>query len=113
MPSALRATVFVVGVLLAAHPALAQQMVPRALANLEGALGPEHESVAAVRENLGGFLKAQGRLQEAEPLLKEALATKERVSAPAQRWPTPSRSLATFTDCKENPTKPNRCSCGP
>jgi tetratricopeptide (TPR) repeat protein len=54
----------------------------RALALREGALGPEHEDVAATLNNLANLYFDQGRYDEAEKLHLRAIAIKEKTLGP-------------------------------
>ena len=56
----------------------AEPLQRRALAILEGSLGPEHPDVAAALSNLAGGLEDMNRLTEAEPLMRRALAIVEK-----------------------------------
>jgi tetratricopeptide (TPR) repeat protein len=55
------------------------------LAIREKVLGPEHPDVAQSLNNLGELYRIQGRYAEAEPLLKRALAIRERVLGSTSR----------------------------
>jgi len=59
-----------------------------ALAISEKALGPDHPDVAATLTIVAGLYQAQGRIAEAEPLFKRALAIQEKVSKALGRPPS-------------------------
>ena len=60
------------------HYAEAEQLYKRLLAINEQALGPDHNTVATVLNNLGVLYYHQGRYAEAEPLYKRSLAISEK-----------------------------------
>ena len=60
----------------------AEQLLKRALAKAEKALGPEHPGVGTRLHNLAGPYAAQGGYAEAEQLLKRALAKAEKALGP-------------------------------
>ena len=78
----------------------------RALAVGEESIGPNHPHVATYLNNLAILLKATHRIDEAEPLLRRALAISEENSG----WIIPmSRSVsATSPSCSKPPTESTR-----
>ena len=59
-----------------------QQILLRALAGCEGALGPKHTSTLDTVNNLGILYQGQGRYEEAEQMYDRALAGKEEALGP-------------------------------
>jgi tetratricopeptide (TPR) repeat protein len=57
----------------------AESLYKQALANLKVKLGPNHPEVAATQTGLAKLYITEKRYTEAEPLLKEALAIRERI----------------------------------
>ncbi|KAJ5760217.1 TPR repeat protein [Penicillium odoratum] len=60
----------------------AEQMLMRALAGKEKALGPDHTSTLATVNNLGDLFCDQGKLDKAEQMLMRALAGMEKALGP-------------------------------
>jgi len=60
----------------------AEQMLQRALASYEKALGPDHTSTLDTVNNLGILYRAQGKLDEAERMYQRALAGYESALGP-------------------------------
>jgi tetratricopeptide (TPR) repeat protein len=60
----------------------AEQLLKRALAIDEKAVGPEHLSVAIGLNNLSALYDDQGRYAAAEPLYRRALAISEKALGP-------------------------------
>ncbi len=66
----------------------------RALATVEETLGPEHEAVARVLENLAGLRVGAGSYEDAEPLYRRALAIREAALGP--KHPDVARLLESY-----------------
>jgi hypothetical protein len=72
---------------------------------LEAKVGPESLDVASVRSNLADNLRLQGKLEEADSLLRQALEVRARVLG--ETHPGTQRTLKALADLSTARGKPD------